>query len=88
MNADVFILGLSVFLCHFTQSRWATIRSPQFPNRVKVREVKLGRRLLIPLAGLSECKGLKYSGTGQSQFYVLTITTGVAVLLALIIWQF
>jgi hypothetical protein len=56
MNADDFILGLSAFLCHFTRSRSATIRSPQFPNRAKVRELKSCRRLSIPLALLSECK--------------------------------
>jgi NAD(P)H-quinone oxidoreductase subunit 5 len=33
-------------------------------------------------------EGLKYSGTGQSQFYVLTVVTGVGVLLGLIIWLF
>jgi len=43
---------------------------------------------LFGFATIFSGEGLKYSGTGQSQFYVLTITTGVAVLLALIIWQF
>ena len=33
-------------------------------------------------------EGLKYIGTGQSQFYVLTIAGSVAGLLALVIWQF
>jgi len=43
---------------------------------------------LFGLATIFSGEGLKYSGTGQSQFYVLTIAGGVAVLLALIIWQF
>ncbi|MEG3966687.1 NAD(P)H-quinone oxidoreductase subunit F [Microcoleus sp. T2B6] len=43
---------------------------------------------LFGFATIFSGEGLKYSGTGQSQFYVLTIATGVAVLLALIIWQF
>ena len=56
MNADDFILGLSAFLSLFTQSRAATIRSRELPNRAKVRELKSCRRLLIQLALLSECK--------------------------------
>ncbi|MEG3929422.1 NAD(P)H-quinone oxidoreductase subunit F [Microcoleus sp. D3_18a_C4] len=43
---------------------------------------------LFGFATIFSGEGLKYSGTGQSQFYVLTIVAGVAVLLALIIWQF
>lgn len=43
---------------------------------------------LFGLATIFSGEGLKYSGTGQSQFYVLTIAAGVAVLLVLIIWQF
>ena len=43
---------------------------------------------LFGFATIFSGEGLKYSGTGQSQFYVLTIAGGVAVLLALIIWQF
>ncbi|TAD94540.1 MAG: NAD(P)H-quinone oxidoreductase subunit F, partial [Oscillatoriales cyanobacterium] len=43
---------------------------------------------LFGFATILSGEGLKYSGTGQSQFYVLTIAGGVAVLLALIIWQF
>ena len=43
---------------------------------------------LFGLATIFSGEGLKYSGTGQSQFYVLTIAGGVAGLLALIIWQF
>jgi NAD(P)H-quinone oxidoreductase subunit 5 len=43
---------------------------------------------LFGLATIFGGEGLKYSGTGQSQFYVLTIAGGVAVLLGLIIWQF
>jgi NAD(P)H-quinone oxidoreductase subunit 5 len=43
---------------------------------------------LFGFATIFSGEGLKYSGTGQSQFYVLTIAGGVAGLLALIIWQF
>ncbi|MEG4166254.1 MULTISPECIES: NAD(P)H-quinone oxidoreductase subunit F [unclassified Microcoleus] len=43
---------------------------------------------LFGFATIFSGEGLKYSGTGQSQFYVLTIAGGVAVLLALIIWLF
>ncbi|MEG3911611.1 NAD(P)H-quinone oxidoreductase subunit F [Microcoleus sp. w2-18bC1] len=43
---------------------------------------------LFGFATIFSGEGLKYSGTGQSQFYVLTIATGVAVLLGLIIWKF
>jgi NAD(P)H-quinone oxidoreductase subunit 5 len=43
---------------------------------------------LFGFATIFSGEGLKYSGTGQLQFYVLTIAGGVAVLLALIIWQF
>jgi NAD(P)H-quinone oxidoreductase subunit 5 len=43
---------------------------------------------LFGFATIFSGEGLKYSGTGQSQFYVLTIATGVAGLLGLIIWQF
>ena len=43
---------------------------------------------LFGFATIFSGEGLKYSGTGQSQFYVLTIATGVAVLVALIVWQF
>jgi NAD(P)H-quinone oxidoreductase subunit 5 len=43
---------------------------------------------LFGLATIFGGEGLKYSGTGQSQFYVLTIAAGVAGLLVLIIWQF
>jgi NAD(P)H-quinone oxidoreductase subunit 5 len=43
---------------------------------------------LFGFATIFSGEGLKYSGTGQSQFYVLTIAAGVAVFLALIIWQF
>ena len=43
---------------------------------------------LFGFATIFSGEGLKYSGTGQSQFYVLTIATGVAVLVALVVWQF
>ena len=43
---------------------------------------------LFGFATIFSGEGLKYSGTGQSQFYVLTIAGGVAGLLALLIWQF
>jgi NAD(P)H-quinone oxidoreductase subunit 5 len=43
---------------------------------------------LFGLATIFGGEGLKYSASGQSQFYILTITLGVAVLLALMIWQF
>ncbi len=43
---------------------------------------------LFGFATIFSGEGLKYSGTGQSQFYVLTIAGGVAGLLALVIWQF
>lgn len=43
---------------------------------------------LFGFATLFGGEGLKYSASGQSQFYILTITVGVAVLLALMIWQF
>jgi len=43
---------------------------------------------LFGFATIFSGEGLKYSGTGQSQFYVLTIACGVAGLLALVIWQF
>jgi NAD(P)H-quinone oxidoreductase subunit 5 len=43
---------------------------------------------LFGFATIFSGEGLKYSGTGQSQFYVLTIATGVAVFVALIVWQF
>ncbi|MBE9094574.1 NAD(P)H-quinone oxidoreductase subunit F [Tychonema sp. LEGE 07203] len=43
---------------------------------------------LFGFATIFSGEGLKYTGTGQSQFYVLTIAGGVAVLLALIIWLF
>ncbi|PSB52423.1 NAD(P)H-quinone oxidoreductase subunit F [filamentous cyanobacterium Phorm 6] len=43
---------------------------------------------LFGFATIFSGEGLKYSGTGQSQFYVLTIVGGVAGLLGLIIWQF
>jgi hypothetical protein len=68
MNADDFILGLSAFLSHFTQNRSATIRSPQLPNRAKVRELKSCRRLLIQLARLSECKVLLCACPGRLIF--------------------
>ncbi len=40
------------------------------------------------LATLLSGEGLKYSISGQSQFYLLTITLGVGVLVALMLWQF
>ncbi len=40
------------------------------------------------LATLFSGEGLKYSISGQSQFYVLTITLGVGILVALMLWQF
>lgn len=40
------------------------------------------------LATLFSGEGLKYSISGQSQFYLLTITLGVGVLVALMLWQF
>ncbi|MGE5659687.1 MAG: NAD(P)H-quinone oxidoreductase subunit F [Actinomycetota bacterium] len=43
---------------------------------------------LFGLATIFGGEGLKYSASGQSQFYVLTITVGIAVLLLLVIWQF
>jgi NAD(P)H-quinone oxidoreductase subunit 5 len=43
---------------------------------------------LFGFATIFSGEGLKYTGTGQSQFYVLTIVGGVASLLGLIIWQF
>lgn len=43
---------------------------------------------LFGLATIFGGEGLKYSASGQSQFYILTITLGVAVLLGLMIWQF
>lgn len=43
---------------------------------------------LFGFATIFSGEGLKYSGTGQSQFYVLTIVGGIAGLLALVIWQF
>lgn len=42
---------------------------------------------LFGFATIFSGEGLKYSGTGQSQFYVLTIAGGVAGLLALVMWQ-
>jgi NAD(P)H-quinone oxidoreductase subunit 5 len=43
---------------------------------------------LFGFATIFSGEGLKYSGTGQSQFYVLTIVAGIAGLLGLIVWQF
>lgn len=43
---------------------------------------------LFGLATILGGEGLKYSISGQSQVYVLTIAGGVAVLLLLVIWQF
>ncbi|CAC5341477.1 MULTISPECIES: NAD(P)H-quinone oxidoreductase subunit F [Planktothrix] len=40
------------------------------------------------LATLFSGEGLKYSISGQSQFYLLTIALGVGVLLGLMLWQF
>ncbi len=40
------------------------------------------------LATLFSGEGLKYSASGQSQFYVLTITLGLGVLVFLMLWQF
>ena len=40
------------------------------------------------LATLFSGEGLKYSISGQSQFYLLTIVLGVGVLLGLMLWQF
>ncbi|MDY7020935.1 MAG: NAD(P)H-quinone oxidoreductase subunit F, partial [Cyanobacteriota bacterium] len=40
------------------------------------------------LATLGSGEGLKYSISGQSQFYVLTITIGVGLIVALMLWQF
>jgi NAD(P)H-quinone oxidoreductase subunit 5 len=40
------------------------------------------------LATLFSGEGLKYSISGQSQFYLLTIALGVGVLMGLMLWQF
>jgi len=40
------------------------------------------------LATLLSGEGLKYSISGQSQFYVLTIAAGIGLLLILMLWQF
>lgn len=40
------------------------------------------------LATLFSGEGLKYSISGQSQFYLLTIALGVGVLVGLMLWQF
>lgn len=42
----------------------------------------------LGLATLGSSEGLKYSISGQSQFYVLTITIGVGLLIILMLWQF
>lgn len=42
----------------------------------------------LGLATLFSSEGLKYSISGQSQFYVFTIATGIAVLLISMLWQF
>ncbi|UWU46486.1 hypothetical protein APLC1_1198 [Limnospira platensis C1] len=42
----------------------------------------------LGLATLFSGEGLKYSISGQSQFYVFTIATGIAVLLILMLWPF
>lgn len=68
MNADDFILGLSAFLSNFTQTRPATIRSRQLPNRAKVGELKSCRHLSIQLARLSECKMLLCACPGRLIF--------------------
>ena len=71
MNADDFTLGLSAFLSSFTQTRSATILSPQLPNRAKVGELKSCRRLSIPLALLGECKLLLCACLGRLIFLLL-----------------
>ncbi|WP_413160825.1 NAD(P)H-quinone oxidoreductase subunit F [Capilliphycus salinus ALCB114379] len=43
---------------------------------------------IFGLATLGSGEGLKYSASGQSQFYVLTITLGVGFLVILMLWQF
>ncbi|MGB3189248.1 MAG: NAD(P)H-quinone oxidoreductase subunit F [Limnoraphis sp.] len=43
---------------------------------------------ILGLATLGSGEGLKYSISGQSQFYVLTITIGVGLLVVLMLWQF
>lgn len=43
---------------------------------------------VLGLATLFSGEGLKYSISGQSQFYVLTITAGIGILLFLMLWQF
>lgn len=42
----------------------------------------------LGLTTLFSSELLKYSISGQSQFYVLTITTGIGLLLILMLWQF
>ncbi len=43
---------------------------------------------VLGLATLFSGEGLKYSISGQSQFYVFTITTGIGIILFLMLWQF
>ncbi len=43
---------------------------------------------ILGLATLGSGEGLKYSISGQSQFYVFTITVGVGLLVTLMLWQF
>lgn len=43
---------------------------------------------LFALATIFGGESLKYSSSGQSQFYVLTITLGLIVLLGVMLWQF
>jgi NAD(P)H-quinone oxidoreductase subunit 5 len=63
-------------------------------NRISVLSAWIDRYIIdgivnvFGLATLLSGEGLKYSISGQSQFYILTITLGVGVILILMLWQF
>ncbi|HBW58182.1 MAG TPA: NAD(P)H-quinone oxidoreductase subunit F [Oscillatoriales bacterium UBA8482] len=65
-----------------------------FVNRISALSAWIDRYIIdgivnaFGLATLFSGEGLKYSISGQSQFYLLTIALGVGVLVGLMLWQF
>ncbi|VXD17864.1 NAD(P)H-quinone oxidoreductase subunit F [Planktothrix paucivesiculata] len=65
-----------------------------FVNRISAFSAWIDRYIIdgivnvFGLATLFSGEGLKYSISGQSQFYLLTIALGVGVLVGLMLWQF
>jgi NAD(P)H-quinone oxidoreductase subunit 5 len=63
-------------------------------NRISVLSAWIDRYVIdgivngFGLATLFSGEGLKYSISGQSQFYVFTITLSVGLILLLMLWQF